>query len=122
MDFLESLTHLTTRLCSQVVSCGQVLKPEQAVPVSSTTSAWVVLNHLSAQRKQEPQNQMAKRNFMNVNLKYKSYPVKLLYLWQYISITHLYFPQCLAACGRSGRLAPSGSEKDMVLLPVVITC
>lgn len=36
--------------------------------------------------------------------------------------THLHFPQCLAAGGGGGRLAPSGSEKDIVLLPVVVTC
>ncbi|TRY94884.1 hypothetical protein DNTS_032985 [Danionella cerebrum] len=70
-------THLT-HLSSQVMSSGQVLKPKQTVPVTSTTTAGVMLNHL--RRK-----------------------------------------MCFAAGGRGGRLAASGSQKHMLLLPVFIT-
>lgn len=36
-------------------------------------------------------------------------------------VLYLYFPQCFAAGGRSGRLSASGSKKNMLLLPVVVT-
>lgn len=41
----------------------------------------------------------------------------IIYLW-----ANLDFPQCFAAGGRSSRLPASGSEKNILLLPVVVTC
>lgn len=35
-----------TYLCCQVMPCCQVLEPEEAVPVSSSTPTWVMLDHL----------------------------------------------------------------------------
>lgn len=46
-------------------------------------------------------------------------------LWQSSTVSNicanLYFPQCFAAGGRSGRLPAGGSEKNMLALPVVVT-
>lgn len=39
-------THLT-HLSSQIAPCGQMFKPEKAVPVACTSPAWVMVNHLA---------------------------------------------------------------------------
>lgn len=39
-----------TYLCCQVMPCSQVLKAEEAVPVPSSTPAWVVLDYLQEER------------------------------------------------------------------------
>lgn len=36
-------------------------------------------------------------------------------------VSYLYFPQCFAAGGRSGRLPASGPKKNILILPVVVT-
>lgn len=39
----------STDLCSQVVASGQVFEAEQAVPVTSSPTAWIMLNNLRSE-------------------------------------------------------------------------
>lgn len=39
----------STDLCSQVVASGQVFEAEQAVPVTSPPTAWIMLNNLRSE-------------------------------------------------------------------------
>lgn len=41
----EADTYLT-HLGSQITPCGQVFKPEKAVPVACTSPTWVMVDHL----------------------------------------------------------------------------
>lgn len=52
LSFTETSECVFSDLCSQVVSGGQVLEPEQAVPVACATPTRIMLHNLVPRNKQ----------------------------------------------------------------------
>lgn len=92
-----------TDLCSQVVSCGQMFEPEQAVPVASATSTWIMLYDLKQRKSFSAQSTSSKIRFELI-------------------AAHLNLPEGFAASGRGSRLPPSSAKKNILFFSVVVTC
>lgn len=107
----------STDLCSQVVPSGQVLEPEQAVPVASPPSTRIVLHNLISQCTAVTQmgcpDMLLLKKKANFSCCSKTTAKAIR--------SHLDFPQCFAAGGRRCRLTSGSAQEDILFFPVIVT-
>lgn len=124
-------------LGSQIVACGQVFEPVQTVPVSRSSSARVVVDHLGTgkaevgrtERKPRPweacgdrsaQSSLASQRSWGQGKDWTDIPPSRVPGSEHGVGSDLHLPECVGAGGRGGRLAQRGSQEHLQLALVLI--